>query len=202
LFEAAKAGFVAYVSNANYTVIYGALATVPIFLFWLYLVWIVVLFGASLAASLTTFSDFSKYETDWPGRWEFQLAYRLVGHLWNAQRVGASLSQKQLLELEQQASELQIFKLLQQMRAENILTTDEDGAWMLNRDLEEMTLGDLYRLGNYYLPLGETGSLPCESARDQTYVGCLEHVHKHGKAAWGRSLRSMYLAGEEAGVNT
>ena len=57
LFEAAKTGFVAYVSNANYSVIYGALATVPIFLFWLYIVWMVVLFGASLAASLTTFSE-------------------------------------------------------------------------------------------------------------------------------------------------
>lgn len=57
LFALAKLGFVAYVSNANYSVIYGALATVPIFLLWLYIVWAVVLFGASLAASLTTFSE-------------------------------------------------------------------------------------------------------------------------------------------------
>jgi membrane protein len=42
LFELAKAGFVTYVSHANFTVIYGALATIPIFLFWLYLVWIVI----------------------------------------------------------------------------------------------------------------------------------------------------------------
>ena len=71
LFEIAKAGFVAYVSNTSYKVIYGALAAFPIFLFWLYLVWTVILFGASLAASLTTFSDYRKYDTDWPGRWEF-----------------------------------------------------------------------------------------------------------------------------------
>lgn len=64
LFEAAKMGFVAYVSNANYSVIYGALATVPIFLLWLYIVWAVILFGASLAASLTTFSDKISAEGD------------------------------------------------------------------------------------------------------------------------------------------
>ena len=63
LFTWSGPGFVAYVSNTNYKVIYGALAAVPIFLFWLYLVWTVILFGASLAASLTTFSDYSKYDT-------------------------------------------------------------------------------------------------------------------------------------------
>ena len=96
LFDVAKLGFVAYVSNANYSVIYGALATVPIFLFWLYIVWTVILFGASLAASLTTFSDKTSAQGDWPDKWAFQLSYRLVGHLWNAQRKGESLSQKRI----------------------------------------------------------------------------------------------------------
>jgi membrane protein len=66
LFSLARAGFVAYVSNASYNVIYGALATMPLFLLWLYLVWIVILLGASLAASLTTFSDYSRYDSSWP----------------------------------------------------------------------------------------------------------------------------------------
>ncbi len=88
LFSLAKAGFVAYVSNTNYKVIYGALATVPIFLFWLYLVWIMVLLGASLAASLTTFSDYSRYDSDWPDRWEFQLVVHLVGHLGDGATAG------------------------------------------------------------------------------------------------------------------
>jgi membrane protein len=192
LFELAKAGFVAYVSNTNYKVIYGALATIPIFLFWLYLVWIVVLFGASLAASLTTFSDYGKYETDWPARWEFQLAYRLVGHMWNAQREGVALSRSRLLELEPQTSELQIVKLVSKMREGKILTNDEDGDWMLARDIEELSLGDLYSNGNYYLPLGEIDELPDDSPRDHAYIDSLAHMLKHGRVAWDRSLRSMY----------
>ena len=193
LFELAKAGFVAYVSNANYKVIYGALATIPIFLFWVYIVWNVILFGASLAASLTIFSDYRKYDTDWPSRWEFQLAYHLVGHLWRAQREGKVLSDGELLDLEQQASELQIVKLLSRMRDQKIVGVDEGGNWMLSRDLEEFSLGDLYSMGDFYLPLEEIEQLPRETGWDQAFVACLTHIRKHGQVEWERSLRSMYL---------
>jgi membrane protein len=198
LFSFAKAGFVAYVSNANYKVIYGALATIPLFLFWLYIVWTVVLFGASLAASLTTFSDFRKYDTDWPQRWEMQLAYRLVGHLWNSQRAGAGLSLGQLLDLEQQASELQIQNLLVRLRDEKIVNLDDEGSWILTRDLEELSLGELYSHGNYYLPLGELEKLPLETEWDRAYVESLQHLRERGEMEWDRSLRSMFLGGKKA----
>ncbi len=160
LFELAKTGFIAYVSHANYKVIYGALATVPIFLIWIYIVWNVILFGASLAASLTTFSDYRKYETDWPKRWEFQLTFRLIGHLWNAQRNGKALSNGDLLDLEQRASELQIVTLMSRMADQHIVNTDENGSWILTRDLEDLSLGDLYSQGDFYLPLEEIGTTP------------------------------------------
>ena len=70
LFGLAKKAFVAFVANASFKVIYGALATIPIFLFWLYLVWIVILLGASLAASLTTFND-RRVDWGWPRKWEW-----------------------------------------------------------------------------------------------------------------------------------
>lgn len=193
LFEIAKAAFIAYISNANYKVIYGALATIPIFLFWLYIVWNVILFGASLAASLTTFSDFRKYNTDWPKRWEFQLAYRLVGHLWCAQRQGISLSRGDLLDLEPQASELQIIKLLSHMMDQSIVRSEESGNWILTCDLEDLTLGNLYQKGDYYLPLGDVAKLPNQSDWDQAFIACLAHIREHGHVEWEHSLRSMYL---------
>jgi membrane protein len=195
LFELAKWGFVAYVRNANYTVIYGALATVPIFLLWLYLVWTVVLLGASLAAALTTFSDFGKRESDWPRRWEFQLAFRLLGHLWEAQRTGQALSREQLLEREPQASESQILKLLTQLRNEKIAATDEEGDWLLNRDLAEFTLADLYRRGDWYLPVAETADLPADSEADRALMSCLQQLKANGRAAWEQPLRDLYRSG-------
>ena len=53
LFEIAKRSFAAFVVHIpTYTVVYGALAVVPIFLLWIYLSWLITLFGAVLAASL------------------------------------------------------------------------------------------------------------------------------------------------------
>lgn len=46
LFEIAKYGFSLYIYHvATYRLLYGALATVPVFLIWLYVSWITILFG-------------------------------------------------------------------------------------------------------------------------------------------------------------
>ena len=53
LFELSKRLFSLFILNFNnYEVIYGALATIPIFLIWIYLSWLVTLFGAEIVASL------------------------------------------------------------------------------------------------------------------------------------------------------
>ncbi len=192
LFSLAKTGFVAYVSNTNYKVIYGALATVPIFLFWLYLVWIVVLLGASLAASLTTFSDYSRYDSEWPERWEFQLVVRLLGHLGEAQKSGTSLSREQLMEVEPLASELQIVRLLGQLAEAKVVTRDEDGDWLLSRDLGSISLGNLYRQGGYFLPLGELDKLPGNTDWDRAYIAALDLIGRQSEDVWDRSLSSLY----------
>ena len=58
LFEAAKEGFAVYVHYApTYSVVYGAFAAVPMFLIWVYLSWLVILFGAELAASCAYWTD-------------------------------------------------------------------------------------------------------------------------------------------------
>ncbi|MGE5094856.1 MAG: YihY family inner membrane protein [Betaproteobacteria bacterium] len=53
LFEAAKELFAIYVRSApTYNVLYGAFAALPFFLLWIYLSWLVILFGAELTAAL------------------------------------------------------------------------------------------------------------------------------------------------------
>jgi membrane protein len=51
LFEAAKQLFAFYVqASPTYNLMYGAFAAIPLFLVWIYLSWLVVLFGAELTA--------------------------------------------------------------------------------------------------------------------------------------------------------
>ena len=54
LFEAMKWIFVLYLSKVpTYSIVYGAFASVPIFLIWIFLCWLVVLIGAEVSATLS-----------------------------------------------------------------------------------------------------------------------------------------------------
>jgi membrane protein len=53
VFEAMKSLFAFWVRTVpTYHLVYGAFASIPIFLLWLYLAWMVVLFGAEFTAAL------------------------------------------------------------------------------------------------------------------------------------------------------
>ena len=187
LFGVAKKAFVAFVANASFNVIYGALATIPIFLFWLYLVWIVILLGASLSASLTTFND-RKVDWGWPNKWEFLLAYRLVGYLWKAQASGRAMPVEELLEALEGATEPELANQLDLLLDAGIVTRNEAGSWLLCRDLDAVSLLDLYRAGEYYLPVDETLEIPSKSEWDRAFFRSV----KLGELNMQHSLKDMY----------
>ena len=187
LFGLAKKAFVAFVANASFNVIYGALATIPIFLLWLYLVWIVILLGASLAASLTTFND-RKVDWGWPNKWEFLLSYRLVGYLWKAQADGRSLSVEELLDSLEGSTETELASQLGLLFDAGLVTRSEIGSWLLCRDLDTFSLLDLYHAGEYYLPVGEELEIPSTSEWDTAFFSSV----KLGELNMQLSLKAMY----------
>ncbi len=64
----------------TYAVIYGAFATVPIFLIWIYFAWVIVLLGAVIAAYAPSLQMRVLRHPDVPGA-RFQIAVRVLGEL-------------------------------------------------------------------------------------------------------------------------
>jgi membrane protein len=74
-------------SVPSYSVIYGAFATLPIFLLWIYLCWVVVLLGAVIAAYAPSLSMRVVRVPDTPG-YRFALAVALLRELQRARAAG------------------------------------------------------------------------------------------------------------------
>ncbi|MGZ5180785.1 MAG: YihY family inner membrane protein [Ramlibacter sp.] len=64
----------------TYSVVYGAFATVPILLVWIYVAWLVVLLGAALAAYLPSLLRVTRRPVAAHG-WQFQLALEVLQQL-------------------------------------------------------------------------------------------------------------------------
>jgi membrane protein len=80
-FEVAKRALAWYVgSTSSFSTIYGAFATVPIFLLWLYLSWVIVLMGAVITAYAPSLQMRVVRQASTPGH-HFALALQVLGEL-------------------------------------------------------------------------------------------------------------------------
>jgi membrane protein len=79
--ELAKRVLAWYIQQVpTYSVVYGAFATVPILLVWIYIAWVTVLLGAVVAAYLPSLLAGVHRRSGGPG-WQFQLALELLQQL-------------------------------------------------------------------------------------------------------------------------
>lgn len=191
LFELAKRAFAFYVTHfPTYEHIYGALATVPIFLIWVYMSWVVILLGASFAASLDTFRHSVAPASGKP-RDAFVLLFRVTGHLWAAHQRGESLSLSELAESEHSADDDELARALTCLAEAGLAHGDEDGRWVLSRDLSTVSLLDLYRAGGVALPLGDRAPEPSDDW-NRALAGALASLEEPAERCMGRPLVELF----------
>jgi membrane protein len=151
LFELAKRGFALYVTRTSYQQVYGAIAVVPIFIFWIYLSWAIVLFGASLTASLNAF-DYRPANARLERGQEFAGLLRVLGHFAAAHRDGRGLTSETLCAAEPFLTDDLLQRYLGDLHRVGLIQCNEAGQWVVVRDLGSVDLLEIYDEGKYRLP--------------------------------------------------
>ncbi len=143
-FEAMKRGFALYVQLfPTYSLIYGTFATIPVFLLWIYLSWLVVLLGAVVVAVLPRWR-LGIARADVGADTSFFRALRLLELLHAARRSGETPTVPRLA-LQAGTLEETIEAVLETMERAGWVRRVEPAGWVLTRDLDTLPLAEVLR---------------------------------------------------------
>ncbi|WP_066097703.1 YihY family inner membrane protein [Xanthomonas massiliensis] len=200
LLELAKWGLGAYLGNfQSYQRIYGTLAILPILLLWIYLSWVAVLLGASLASAIAAFR-YQPADMRLPDGYELYGLLRLLGRFQQARTLGKGLDEERMQVLEPMLTDALIQQFLAELERIGLLRRDEGGEWLLARDLSDVSLLELYENCQLRIPAG-TRPLPCrDDALGRTVQAALDRLRLPLRELLARPVADIYQnpSGERA----
>jgi membrane protein len=174
VFEAMSRVFGYYISHfPTYTLVYGAFASVPIFLMWIYLSWLTILFGAVIAASL------SHWRT--PAEQHFAPAERLLDALRVLQIMANGFQLGRVSTLPELSRTLRLGydtleNILENLSGADIVRKAVGNGWLLMRDVNHIHTIELL-----HLFLIDRGSLSTKQNGDplrQWLATCAEQLEQ------------------------
>jgi membrane protein len=146
LAEGLKLGFASFIARGAVRSIYGAFATLPLFLLWMYLSWYVLLFGAAIAATLPRLRA-TRFADELRAGNAFVTALALIRQLLAARRAGAAAVAGEGLARSARTDLVDAERLLETLErlgyVRRLAATRRRGAsseWMLSCDPAVMTL--------------------------------------------------------------
>jgi len=144
-FEAMKIGFGHFVARiATYKLVYGTFASLPIFLMWIYLSWVVVVFASVITAVLPYWRTGGVLLKQPPGA-QFVEAVEILKMLCRAYVDGRVLNLQQLrmaVKLSWEDAETILDKLV----AAGWVAKLQGNGWVLARDAGAIRVGDVFRM--------------------------------------------------------
>lgn len=144
-FEAMKIGFGHFVARiATYKLVYGTFASLPIFLMWIYLSWVVVVFAAVITAVLPYWRTGGVLLKQPPGA-QFVEAVEILKMLYRAYADGRVLNLQQLriaVKLSWEDAE----SILDKLVAAGWVAKLQGNGWVLARDAGAIRVGDVFQM--------------------------------------------------------
>lgn len=143
-FEGMKSGFGGFITHvSNYKLVYGAFASLPIFLMWVYLSWVVVVFAAVITAVLPYWRSGGVKEDGKPGS-QFVDALEIMVLLARAHREGEVKNLQQLRSIVKISWE-DMESILDTLLAAGWVAKLQGNGWVLARDASRIRVIDIFR---------------------------------------------------------
>ncbi len=176
LFELVKQGIGFYFGRfGNYQAIYGPLAVVPIMMLWTWLGWVAVLLGASFASSMSAFR-YQPAAMRLPLGFEMYGLLRLLGRFHLARQQGRGLHTDDIQHQEPMLTDSLVQEMLCRLDEIGVVSRAEGGEWLLARDLDDVTLAELYEACHLRVPIKEA-HLPCrDDALGHVAADAIDHL--------------------------
>ncbi|QEL56767.1 YihY family inner membrane protein [Chromobacterium paludis] len=148
LLELTKTGFGFYISQvASYQLVYGAFASIPIFLLWVYCLWLVVLAGAVFTSALSYWEGEAWRRRNEPHR-RFLDALEVLLLLDEAQARGLALSPPQLRQAVRVGYD-ELGLVLDRLAQRGYVQKGQGDGWVLMKRLSAISLAELFELFVY-----------------------------------------------------
>ena len=139
LFEGAKACFALYVALfPSFQLIYGAFATFPLFLLWIYVAWMIILFGAELVCNLGSSAAWQRVAYPW-----LVSLLALLRVFLQAQKDGHTVDLARVNASGWAMPEDLWLQLTEWLESQRIITRAQQGGYVLSRDLGVLELSAL-----------------------------------------------------------
>lgn len=199
-FALAKELFTLFIAKASYELVYGTFAAVPILLMWIYLCWVVILFGANLVRAIPLFQADRETRAFPP----LLLLLALLHLFWERHRQGRTVRVEELLAMHWPYGDYSCEGLLQLLDEHNLIRLCGHNEYLLSQDLAALTLWELHHSLAWRLPALDMlpHEVPEELVHHLPFYTALrerlEVMERQGKAQMNLNLTDLFRPREES----
>ena len=193
MFEGMKRIFAFYITNLpTYNLVYGAFASFPIFLLWLYCSWLVILLGAVITAALSHWKGGAWRLRQSPEQ-QFRDALRVLRVLYVAHQRGEAVNLARLRGVIPLGLD-HLEDMLERMADAHLVQKVAGPEYVLSKNPQQVKLADVYRL--FVLQMEKTES--AQGGLDAELAPILEEISRNVEGSMHLSLDSVFAGASPA----